>query len=204
MSTPVITSKWAGNFDCGLCDRKRLMANEFSKATLATFFKTQNREELKCKQCTSKEEQRKRTVACSKIERKTTHAAHDENEKRKCASCNHLLPKSSFNFNQYKKPEGKSRCRSCVEESVKDDEIKQKMNGDEKIDMARKMVEDLKSSKSATTREIVVAESKLAALEAEKITGLKPVRMGGRGRGRSGGSKRNGRGGSGRGLKGKI
>ena len=31
MSTPVVTSSWAGNFDCSVCHRKRLMAEEFSK-----------------------------------------------------------------------------------------------------------------------------------------------------------------------------
>lgn len=31
MSTPVVTDKWAGNFDCAICRRKRLTADEFSK-----------------------------------------------------------------------------------------------------------------------------------------------------------------------------
>lgn len=31
MSTPVVTDKWAGTFDCGTCKRKRLVAAEFSK-----------------------------------------------------------------------------------------------------------------------------------------------------------------------------
>jgi len=37
MSTPVRTDKWAGNFDCGNCRRKRLMANEFSKKVSCDF-----------------------------------------------------------------------------------------------------------------------------------------------------------------------
>lgn len=33
MSTPVVTDKWAGNFDCsGPCRRKRLVGSEFSKS----------------------------------------------------------------------------------------------------------------------------------------------------------------------------
>jgi hypothetical protein len=31
MSTPVITDRWAGNFDCDFCRRKRLVGEEFSK-----------------------------------------------------------------------------------------------------------------------------------------------------------------------------
>jgi hypothetical protein len=46
---------------------------------------------------------------------------------------------------------------------------------------------------SGNAQKIVVAESELAALEAEKVTGLKPVKMSagrGRGRGRGGGRGR--------------
>jgi hypothetical protein len=31
MATPVVTDKWAGNFDCTVCRRKRLVGSEFSK-----------------------------------------------------------------------------------------------------------------------------------------------------------------------------
>lgn len=37
MSTPVVTEKWAGQFDCSVCRRKRLMAEEFSKKVSALF-----------------------------------------------------------------------------------------------------------------------------------------------------------------------
>ena len=36
MATPVVTDKWAGNFDCNVCRRKRLMADEFSKKVIIT------------------------------------------------------------------------------------------------------------------------------------------------------------------------
>ena len=34
MSNPIVTDKWAGNFNCYSCQRKRLMADEFSKKVL--------------------------------------------------------------------------------------------------------------------------------------------------------------------------
>lgn len=36
MCTPVVTSTWAGNFDCSICRRKRLVGDEFSKKVGAT------------------------------------------------------------------------------------------------------------------------------------------------------------------------
>jgi hypothetical protein len=121
---------------------------------------------------------------------------NEKDEKKTCAGpCHKILTKDSFNRNQWSKAEGKSRCRECVERSVQEESTQQKNSKDGKIEKARKKVKDLSLSKTATAREIVAAESELAAVEAEKVTGLKPIRLGGRG----GGSRRSGRG-SGRGA----
>jgi len=171
------------------------MADEFSKSNLDKHRKTG--QAINCKQCTAKQEQEKRTEAHNK-NTDNKNNDDDNHDKKNCAgSCKQLLPKDSYNRNQWSKPEGKSRCRLCVEKSISEDEKQVRNNKEGKIDMARKKVEDLKLSKSATAREIVAAESELAAFEAESVTGLKPIRMGGRG----GGGKRSfGRGGrSGRG-----
>ena len=59
---------------------------------------------------------------------------------------------------------------------------------EEKISAARKKVDDAKRSGNA--QQILAAESELAALEAEKVTGLKPIKLSagrGRARGRGGG-----------------
>jgi hypothetical protein len=200
MSTPVITSKWAGNFDCTVCRRKRLMADEFSKSSLDKHRKTG--QTLQCKPCVAKQEQEKRMEAARNKNNKNININNNDNdddnnnEKRTCAGlCNQLLSMDSYNRNQWSKPEGKSRCRSCVEKSIKEDENQQQNNKDGKIDDARKKLEELKLSKTATAREIVAAESVVAAFEAEKVTGLKPIRMGGRGRGGGGGKISSGRGG---------
>jgi hypothetical protein len=197
MSAPVITSRWAGNFDCTVCRRKRLMADEFSKSSLDKYRKTG--QALQCKPCVAKQEQEKRMEAARNKNNSNNDDDDDDddddNEKRTCALCNQLLSKDSYNRNQWSKPEGKSRCRSCVEKSIKEDENQQLNNKDGKIDGARKKLEELKLSKTATAREIVAAESVVAAFEAEKVTGLKPIRMGGRGRGRGGNKRSSGRGG---------
>ena len=71
----------------------------------------------------------------------------------------------------------------------------QKNSKDDKIEKFRKKIADLRLSKTATPQQIVAAESELAAIEAEKVTGLKPIKLGGRGRG----TRRYGTGGRGRG-----
>lgn len=192
MSTPVITSKWAGNFDCTVCRRKRLMADEFSKTALEKYRKTG--QPLRCKQCTTEQEQKERQ---QKQSAKETTTPNDNDETRKCAGlCNQTLPISSFNRNQWSKGDGKSRCRDCVEQSIQEELKQQEKQKDDKIEEARKKVEQLKLNKSTTTqRQIVQAESELSALEAEKVTGLKPIKLsGGRGRGGRGRGSRIGRG----------
>eukprot|EP00536_Pseudo-nitzschia_multiseries_P010009 jgi/Psemu1/306964/fgenesh1_kg.293_\ len=182
MSTPVITSKWAGNFDCGVCRRKRLMADEFSKSAIEKHRKTG--QALRCKQCTAKQEEEKRVGAKAKSGNTVENDGDGKDEKRTCAgSCQKILSKDSFNRNQWSKPEGKSRCRECVERSIQEEAAQQKNAKGEKLEKARRKVQDLKSSKTATAMEIVAAESELAAIEAEKVTGLAPVKLGGRGRG---------------------
>jgi len=187
------------------------MAEEFSKSSLEKYRKTGKA--MRCKQCTAKEEQEKRAAARDKAgladDSRNANDDHDENnnETRTCAGpCHKTLPKDSYNRNQWTKPEGKSRCRECVEQSIKEESITQKTKKDDKIEEARKKIENLKLSKTATAQEIVAAESELAAIEAEKVTGLKPIRLGGRGggsrkygRGRGRGSS--GRGGVGRGIR---
>ena len=211
MSTPVVTSKWAGNFDCTVCRRKRLMAEEFSKSSLEKYRKTG--QALRCKQCTAKREQEKRAAAAREkadtVKSVTVDDDRDEtNEKRTCAGpCHNSLSKDAYNRNQWSKPEGKSRCRECVEIAVKEESKQQNSKKEDKIEDAQKKIANLRLSKTTTAQQIVAAESELAAIEAEKVTGLKPIKLGGRGRGTrryGGGHGRGGsRGGSGRGAAGR-
>lgn len=171
MSTPVVTNNWAGSFDCGTCRRKRLMGEEFSKKALERH--RRDDAPLKCKQCVAAAEKVEREKAAAS--RRGAAADEEGDESRKCSGkCSRVLSKSVFNRNQWSKGEGKSRCRDCVEQSVKDESAQQSKSKEDNIAAARKTVEEARASGNA--QKIIAAECKLAALEAEKVTGLKPVK----------------------------
>jgi len=116
-----------------------------------------------------------------------------------CASCKKSLPYSSFNKNQYNKGTSKGRCRACVEKSLEDEKQQTADKKSDKLKAAKAKVDRAK-----TPMEKLKAESELSALEAEHVTGLKPMKMG-RGGGRRGrfssrgGGRGRGRGRGGRG-----
>uniref|UniRef100_A0A6U3ZVH3 Stc1 domain-containing protein n=1 Tax=Ditylum brightwellii TaxID=49249 RepID=A0A6U3ZVH3_9STRA len=214
MSTPVVTEKWAGQFDCtgGTCRRKRLVGSEFSKKALERYRKTGG--PLKCKQCVAAVEQAERKASAAKAAAATTAtslSSGSEGGKTKtiCASCKQSLPSlSSFNKNQLSKGEGKARCRSCVEKSIADEAKASSNSKQEQINDAKERLRVAKGREKPDPKEILAAESQIAALEAEHVTGLKPVKLG-RGRGRggrwgSGSAGRSGRGGRGGRGSGKV
>ena len=145
---------------------------------------------MKCKTCVSEAEVRERLAATLKV---GDAKGKDDNETRKCVSCEKPLPYSAFNKNQWNKGEGKSRCRQCVEKSIILEEQKSKELKAAKIEEAKAKVEAAEASGNAIRK--VQARAELAALEAEHVTGLKPVsgRKGG-GRGRGGRRSNSGRG----------
>eukprot|EP00980_Cylindrotheca_fusiformis_P029098 scaffold22716_cov82-Cylindrotheca_fusiformis.AAC.4 len=219
MSTPVVTDKWTGNFDCnGPCRRKRLMANEFSKKAIQNYHRRQQQQNnerfiLRCKQCVAAAEQAERDASAEQSRRRKQQqqqqqveapaTAGEKEETRKCAGkCSKILIQSEFNRNQWAKGNGKSRCRTCVEESIRDETIQQSQAKETKLKAARDKVQSIRSSSTTPPQAILAAESELAALEAEQVTGLKPIKMsrgGGRGRGGRGrGIRAGGRGARGR------
>lgn len=192
MSTPVVTDKWAGQFDCTVCRRKRLMAAEFSKKALEKH--RQQGTPLKCKACVEASQKEEQAAAASKRQ-----SDANDKEERACATCKKELPASEYNRNQWSKGEGKARCRSCVEQAVAAEAASSQQSKQAAITKAREDVARAKATGKSS--EILRAESVLSALEAEQVTGLKPVRMSGRGgggRGRGRFSGRGGRGGRGR------
>ena len=68
MSKPVETDKWAGNFDCSFCSRKRLQGNEFSNKAMENYRMKQK--PLKCKQCVEKAATEEREAAANKAKAK--------------------------------------------------------------------------------------------------------------------------------------
>ena len=141
---------------------------------------------MRCKQCTAKQEQEKRAAKAGTTSSNNNEDSNDnDNETRTCAGpCHRVLKKDAYNRNQWSKPVGKSRCRECVEKAIQEESNQQKNSKDDKIESLRKKIANLRLSKTSTPQQIVAAESELAAIEAEKVTGLKPIRLGGRGRGR--------------------
>ena len=198
------SSQWSGNFDCsGPCKRKRLVGDEFSKKALEKY--RRDGKALKCKQCVAAAEAAERKAAQDRAEAKAKAAgaggaspgsgAGAAKNDIPCAACSKSLPPSSYNRNQLSKPPGKARCRSCVEEAVAKEAEGVASSKKERLEKAQKDLEDAK--RRGDTKAIIAAESVVAALEAEVVTGLKPVVLG-RGSGR-GGRWSSGRGGRGRG-----
>ena len=157
---------------------------------------------MKCKKCVADAEAEERRVAKERAEKKKSaddSGTADGSNKEEitnvtCVACQKSLPADSFNRNQLSKGEGKSRCRACVEKAVQQEAASSKEGKEKKLEDAREAVR--RAEKSGDVKEKLAAESKLAALEAEVVTGLKPLKLGrGRGGRWSGGR---GRGGSGR------
>jgi hypothetical protein len=185
MATPVVADKWAGNFDCGFCRRKRLMGSEFSKKALEKYRKTGG--SLKCKECVAEAEQAERAAATAKRATTTTSSMNDSGSTTgtldtiaiTCMSCEKALIASAYNRNQWNKGEGKARCRDCVETALAQESAQIQQSKDTAMQEAQNAVAE--ANASGNTAAILKAESMLSALEAEKVTGLKPVRMSGRG-----------------------
>ena len=69
-STPVITDRWAGNFDCsGPCRRKRLVGDDFSKKMLERHRKIGA--DVRCKRCVAEVEAEERRAARERAEART-------------------------------------------------------------------------------------------------------------------------------------
>jgi hypothetical protein len=157
---------------------------------------------LKCKQCVAEVETEEREAAAAR--RAIAASGDDDNdqapaktvESRECALCHKTLPQSDYNRNQWSKGVTKSKCRTCVETAIQQEESQQEQAKQQKINAAKQAVVDAQASGKVAA--IIKAESIVAALEAEQVTGLKPVKTRG-GRGRGGSSGRGGRGGRGRG-----
>ena len=141
---------------------------------------------LQCKKCVADKE-----VA----ERKAAQAKRQANDKAceivapgsnvgtfVCCACKQALPEQSFNRNQLSKKE-KARCKKCVERSIQEESKMVEKAKADKIEAAKLK---LKSAEAGgNPAEIAKAASALSALEAEYVTGLKPIVLG-KGRGRAG------------------
>jgi hypothetical protein len=161
-------------------------------------------EGLTCKRCVQEAEATERAEAAARRSRQEGMAASNpapisaeiQEDSRPCADCGCVLGSEAYNRNQWNKGAGKSRCRDCVERSVAGEAVRSAESKQRAIDEAQRAAQVARESGNALAA--VQAESALAALEAEKVTGLKPQTLGGRGRSRGGGRGGGARGGTSR------
>lgn len=172
---------WAGNYDCSACGKKRMIGSEFSKAALERHRRDPNAQ-LRCKACTEAAAAVQRSIAAEKQKLAPTADA----QKHVCSACSRELPFAAFNRNQLSKGPEKQRCQQCVAAA----EAANLSEGEERyaarLDAAKQAMQ--RADASGSVAEKVLTASAYSAIQAEKVTGLKPVILGrGRGHGRHGG-----------------
>lgn len=211
MSTPVTTDKWAGSYDCSQCRRKRLTASEFSKKAIEKHRAALD-EPMKCKSCVEAAAQAERDAAQARraVEGLTITAVAGTSadgggtssgggggggggaaatpEQHECSACSRKLPAAAFSRSNLSKGPGKQRCSECVAAAEKANLEKGDKAAQEKLAAAKAVA--AKAEASGTAAEKLAAFSVVAALEAEQVTGLKPVVLG---RGRGGKGRHGGR-----------
>uniref|UniRef100_A0A7S0EW07 Stc1 domain-containing protein n=1 Tax=Phaeocystis antarctica TaxID=33657 RepID=A0A7S0EW07_9EUKA len=185
MSTPVVTEKWAGDLVCSVCRRKRLTAVEFSKKAVEKHRKEPDAP-MKCKTCVEAAAQEERDVAATKTAAggAAVPAGDGPSEGHECSSCKNALPATAFSRSNLSKGPGKQRCSECVAEAEKAHVTAGDAALREKLAAAKTAA--AKAEASGSVVEKLAAHSKVAAIEAQMVTGLKPVVLGRGGRGRGG------------------
>jgi len=120
----------------------------------------------------------------------TTNSSSPEQDiilKTICSSCKESLPTSDFNRNQLAKKD-KARCRQCVQRAIDEEERNRTIGREQKIQDLREKLHLMNVNGDVKGK--LQYETELSALEAEHVTGLKPVVMGKGGRGRGTGRGR--------------
>lgn len=178
---------WAGNFDCGQCGRKRLVGAEFSKAALERHRRDPSAP-LKCKACVDTAAEAERVAAAARRQASDEAGTAEEHV---CSACEQPLAAAMFNRNQLNKGPGKQRCQQCVADAEKAASSAGDAAYAERLASARTAL--ARAEAAGTPAERLAASAHLSAIEAEKVTGLKPIKL--RARGGGGGRRGSGRGG---------
>eukprot|EP00955_Chlamydomonas_euryale_P033788 349632-Chlamydomonas_euryale.AAC.46 len=183
----MVAGGWAGNFDCSKCGRKRLEASAFSKKMIEK--RTKDPEaSLRCKSCIEEASQKERDQAAERAAARAAGAddagssGNADKAAYTCAACEQELGAASFSAKQLAKGATKQRCRSCVEVA----EAAEAGAGEaRRVARLAEAAESLRAAEAVGDKAAVLAaSSRVAAIEAEGVTGLRPVVLG---RGRRGG-----------------
>lgn len=203
MSNPVIDPRWAGDFSCSECGRKRLTAAEFSKRSVQK--RRANPEAaIKCKTCVAKGIAAEQEAASSKPATTTSTSGSGGGgggnsalaaTEYVCSACGKSLPAVEYSGSQLhvkKLAANKQRCRGCVADANAREAEEAQANRQAGLTAAREATRALPKSSSAG--ETLAALSRESAAEAQLVTGLSPIQLGsgrgrsrGRGRGRGAG-----------------
>jgi hypothetical protein len=197
VTSGVDPSQWHGAFDCAACGRKRLPAVEFS-ANAVRVKRAHPERSICCKKCNAEASERVLAAETAKLRVRET-SENDEArasggddvdiatvDAHECAGCALTKPASQFSNKQlHQKGPGKQRCRSCCARAELAEAAKSAVCKETKLRDAR---EASRKAELTNAPEKLAVFAREAALEAELVTGLKPLRArrGGRGWGRSG------------------
>jgi hypothetical protein len=177
---------WASDLDCcGPCGRKRLIAADFSKRSIDKH-RADPSAKLRCKHCVEQAAEEERGKAASTAGG-VTPAADGQTEEHVCSACSNSLPATAFTRAQLNKAAGKQRCQSCVagaERAAADAPSAKQADNLRSAEAALR-----KAEATGSVGDKLKAAATHAALEAERVTGLKPVVLG-RGRSQGRGSWR--------------
>jgi hypothetical protein len=138
---------------------------------------------MRCKACVAGAAELERLAAA---QRQSAQDQPSAETLERCAQCARSLPHASFNRSQLSKGAEKQRCQECV--AVTENTAVSEGEGIYAARLADARLAMQQAEASGTPREKLATASAFAAIEAEKVTGLKPVKMGSAvGRGRIGG-----------------
>ncbi len=174
-----------GEYDCaGACGGKGLIADKFSKSSI-TNYKLYDKP-LRCKKCNEEAQRLEQNISNNDAKDNSISSMSDSTQNQKediilhlCSACLQSLATDSFNKNQLNKGVGRQRCKHCVllaeaatSNAIEEEKAKRFAQAEERLRIAEE---------SKNVSEILAATSALAALEAQAVTGMKPIIMGGRG-----------------------
>ncbi|CAM9535587.1 unnamed protein product [Choristocarpus tenellus] len=177
-----VRGSWAGDYPCCACRRKRLTAKDFSGKQLDKLRAGKLKlEELRCKICITSAQEAERARA-SEV-RGTV-----EGNPLVCSVClKEKLPRF-FSNTQARKPDASRKCKDCsANMEMAEMQASEVARGARMRDAQEAVARADKISKGATGAAArLKAASAECALEAEKVTGMRPI-MGAGLRGRGGG-----------------
>jgi len=171
-------SDWAGDFACVECGRKRLTAAAFSKRSIERH-RTAN-VPLKCTACVEAAAAKERAAAAAKAAAAPAPADGGGGEVV-CSACCKPRPAGDFTRAQLQKG-AKARCGDCVAAAGAAAAAAPSDAWEARYKEAKEAARKAEAVGTAAAR--LAAASKVAALEGERVTGLKPVVLGRGGRGR--------------------